>query len=297
MRASSHEPARPASRARFSAAVVCALFASIIGVGAASADAAPFLTVTLLGRITGSGQPFSNTVVVTSTSQTVDYAVQFQLAPSGTNNAFSPNRTIGTWIPSTPAPDPGDPTINPTSGLNSLRFSLSQTASAPGVKATFTQTAAAGTTNNGSWVAGTGAKNGTLTARGDGATDLIDVAFIRAAGTFDGIDTSSNPVVVTVNNTSSTKSRFAVQSLGTGPGVVSIGLKGLTTVDLFTGMRWQPNSVSTTLDVGEQNSAVAAGNPLIVFNGLTLVPEPNGASVGIAGVAALGAAGLRRRRR
>jgi len=288
-----------------------AAFAGVMGLSAVSASAAPFVTVSLLGRITGTTNALSSSVSLTSTAQTVDYVVQFQLAPEGSTNPFASNPTIINWVPSVNAADQGQPTpTDPTSGLAALRFSLFENSGAS-PRATFPTTPAAATTNplvadgdGGSWVRGSGASVGTLTARGDGANDVIGVALIRAAGTFDGIadDESLEKVFVTKPNGtpnggvgSSTLGKFSVQSAGTG--AVSIGTKGLLGTDLFLGLRWLDAggaAVNSTISVQQQLDSAAAGNPIVVFQPLsiTVAPEPTGlALLGVAGV------GLIRRRR
>jgi len=272
-----------------------AAFAGVMGFSAAQSIAAPFMTVKLLGRVTGSGASFTSSVNLTSTAQTVDYEVQFTLAPEGTTNPFADHTTIGDWVTSVPAPDAGDPVSpDPTSGASAIRFSLSQTSGSP-PKANFNQTAAANTTNNGAWNNNSGVSNGTPTARGDGALDLIGVTLIRASGTFDGIDASGNPAPVLVTNPTNSKSKFQVQ--GTGSGVVDVGTKGLVGTDLFLGLRWldaQGADVNTTVNVTQQQASAAAGNPIVAFQGLTVnvAPEPTGlALLGVAGL------GLIRRRK
>jgi len=284
-----------------------AAFAGVMGLNVVSASAAPFVTVNLLARPNGTAQPFSSSVTL-SVGQTADYAVQFVLSASGSTNPFATNTTIGTWVESADAPFAGDPAIDPTSGLGSIVFSLSQT-NGGSPRVNFPQNAAQNTTNptsaeaitaggvgnEGSWLGGVGASGGTVTARGDGANDVIGVAFIRQAGTFDGIDASGTPITVQVNNSGSTKSRFVAQTSGVG--TVVIGTKGLAVGALLGGMRWRDGggaAVNTTISNSQQAASVLAGNPIINFNSLaiTVTPEPTGlALLGVAGL------GLVRRRK
>jgi len=282
-----------------------------MGLSAVSASAAPFVTVNLLGRITGSGQPFSSSVSP-AVGQTVDYAVQYILGPAGSTNPFASNQTVTAWVTSAPAPLTGDPPVDPTSGLGSLKFSIFETSGASprlGVAAGSGGSAASQATNpdsatdlanggdgtDGSWTKGTGSSNGVSTARGDGANDLIGATFIRAAGTFDGIDGSNQPVTVQINNSASTKSRLTVQTSGNG--VVSIGTKGALGTDIIAGLRWRDgsgNAVNTTITKSQEDASVTAGNPIIVFNGLNVSVAPEPTSLALLGVAGLG---LMRRRK
>ena len=62
----------------------------------AHVSAAPFLTVSLTARLTGSGNPFTSSIDV-ATGQTYDYQVAFLLAPVGTSNVH-PSGTTGDTI-------------------------------------------------------------------------------------------------------------------------------------------------------------------------------------------------------
>jgi len=282
-----------------------AAFAGVMGLSAVSASAAPFVTISLLGRpvVGGVGTgAYSDNVTVTS-GQQVEYAVQFKLAPEGSTNPFSSNTTITDWVASADAPDPdtGDPVADPTAGLGSIRFSLFETNGA-NPKASFVNTARAGQSNPagqtyGGWNQGTGQGPGTLTPRADGGNDVIGTAFIRTAGTFDGIAADGTTLeTVTVNNPTNAASRMTVTGTP-GTANVQIGTQGLLGTNLFLGLRWRDaggGPINTTISVQNQLDSAAAGNPIAIFQPLavTITPEPTGlALLGVAGL------GLVRRRK
>jgi hypothetical protein len=296
--------------------VALAAFAGVSGLTAMQASAAPFMTASLLGRIHGSANPFTSTVNLTSTSQTVDYVVQFQLSPEGSTNPFAANSTITNWVTSVNAPNPGkQPSTTPTSGLAGFRFSLSGSGTAKPSITNFVNgayTAPTTVTGGGLWGAGTGSSGGSEFIRGDGGRDLRGVALIRTAGTFDGIGTGSpealkvvsitNPDVAfddggTPGDPSDDILDSAITVASAGTGVFAISTDGLLATDLFLGMRWRDAGntadVNSTINVSSQTAGAAASNPIVVFNPLTInvAPEPTGlALLGIAGL------GLIRRR-
>jgi len=283
--------------------VALAAFAGVMGLAAAQSMAAPFVTISLLGRVTGSGNPFTNNVTVTS-GQTVDYAVQYQLGTEGSVNPFASNTTITHWVASADAPDPNgdnpDP-VDPTAGLGSIRFSLFET-NGLNPKSSLNSSARAGTSNPagqtyGAWNAGTGSGNGTRTARADGGFDDIGTAFIRVAGTFDGIaaDGVTREQVI-VNDPANTASRFTVTGTP-GTSLLQVGTQGLATNALFLGFRWRDAggaAVNTTISVQNQLDSAAAGNPIAVLQPLSVTIAPEPTSLALLGVAGLG---LMRRRK
>lgn len=264
-----------------------------IGLAAQPAEAAPFLTVSLVGRAAGTEDAFTSSLNV-NPGQGVEYGVRVQLAPAGTNNPFageSITQTIHSWNPS------------PLYGLNAVLFSVSQTP-LPGQMAVdfdmpieALSTPASGAQAS-FWDGGTGARYGEITPRGDGNDDLIGVALFRTPGAraYDGIATNESSELLTI-----AQGTFDVAGSG-GPATVEVGLKG------FPFDPNQPNpflaalkfrdptdtgDVIYTPTLSQQLAGMAAGDPIIAFNSLTLVPEP--ATLGVLGT--VGAIGLLSRRR
>src|SRR5687767_1349036 len=88
------------------AALAVAASAAAAGLAApSSVQGAPYLHVSLVGRIQGSGQPHGSSVAVLP-GDVVDYAVRVQVAPEGTVNPHAGTTpaavttTITNWIPS-----------------------------------------------------------------------------------------------------------------------------------------------------------------------------------------------------
>ena len=226
---------------------------------ATPAHAAPFITLSLQGRVTGSGDPFSSTVVVSSSSQSIDYQLVADMAPTGTTNAQSTGRTITSLTAG-------------TDGANSLKVDAFELATDTS-QVSFT---AAGALQNG-WGAGTGAIGGTPTARAGGTgNDLLAIRPVQAAGVFTSID----PTVVmtgTFNTTtlgnadSLVRVRWSTAAGNTG----SLKINGSTTVFL-------------------SGTSEAAADPFVGYTPLTLtVPEP--ASLSMLGMAAVGLLARRRK--
>ena len=286
------EAVSPSGAKRFK--LVSAAAAVLTGFGAGSADAAPYLHIDLLGRIQGSGQPFSSAVDV-SLGSVVEYAIQIQLGTEGAVNPFpigAQFRTITNWIPSNGG-------TTPTAGLNNLQFSLSQE-NVPGTsQVDFNPGLTATTTGGASWAGGVGPNPGTLTPRGNGNNDLIKVFLTRPAGDFDGI--AANPAappdelqekLIIATGT------FTVTAVGNPhTSVVDIGLKGFTSLNTNSAIRWRNASNTMNLSyisrTSEQDASVAGGDPIIRYTGLTL-PEPG---TGITAITLLAAGFLGRRGR
>jgi hypothetical protein len=258
-----------------------ALAAGTAGLTAASAEAAHFLTVNILGRVQGSGAPFTNSVVV-GAGDIVEYQVRVQLGVEGSINpsaGAATTQTITNWVPSQGA-------TTPTSGLNNLRFNLIQIPAPGEIQADFDAPAAL----DAEWAVGSGASGGTLSPRGDGNDNLSSVFFNRASGNFDGIGPAEELEILTVGS-----GVFDIAAAG-NPSVVTPSISGFSNTVLLAGLRWRnagnTSGVGYNPSVLQQNNSIAAGDPIIIYNGLNLVPEP--AAVG---VLALGAAMTLRRRR
>src|SRR5262249_28785675 len=147
------------------------------------------------------------------------------------------------------------------------------------------------------WGLATGSHSGTLTARGNGNNDLLDVRLFRGPGNFDGIADDESPEVLDIAAGS-----FAIASGGT-TATVNIDFTGFTTGVIVAGYRWRDAANSANIIYGEsvlqQNNSVAGGDPITQLTGLTLspagvAPEPAIGSL-LAGLGLLGA--MRRRTR
>jgi len=279
------------STKRFAAAVALAA-AGVVGLASTSANAAPFLTVSLLGSTSGPGGPFSSSISVTN-GQTVDYQVQIHLGEEGASNS-SNGLTIVNWVPSNGA-------TAPTSGLNSVLFSLTQS-SADGIQSNFTTATVAGNTGGAAWNAGTGNAAGTPTGRGNGNNNLLNVRLFRPSGDYDGVAGTpvaagqSDPSPAVLETLTVATGAFTIAS-GGASGTVKLDLTGFTAGQIIATYRWRDaantGNIPLSQNANSQNNSVTAGDPIIVFQPLQLVPEP--ATLGLLGVAGLGLLARRKR--
>jgi hypothetical protein len=273
-------------------AAVALAAAGVAGLAGSTAQAAPFLTARLLGSTTGPGGPFSSSVNVQS-GDTVNYQIQITLGDEGASNATT-GTTIVNWVPS-------NGSTSPTSGLNSLLFSLTQSAG-DGIQSNFSSTAAGTSTGGGSWGAGTGNAPGTVTARGNGNNNLLNVRLFRESGNFDGVAGTpttagqADPSPAVLETLVIATGSFTIASGGSS-GTVKMDLTGFTAGQIIAAYRWRDatntNNINTNETVNTQNNSVTAGDPVIVFQPLQLVPEP--ATLGLLGVAGLGLLARRKR--
>src|SRR5687768_9242410 len=190
--------------------------AGVLGSTAITASAAPFLTVSLVGRVQGSADSFSSTVVA-GAGDVIEYQVQTQLGAEESVNPYAGatntalTTTISNWVPS-------NGSTSPTAGLNQARFSL-----VSGGAATFTTAA----TPAAGWADAPGANPGI-----PAGSDLDMVNVIRAAGNFDGIGAAEELEVLSVaSGTFTVNSDGSVAPSPTG--------SAFTTSTILATMRWR----------------------------------------------------------
>jgi hypothetical protein len=262
--------------------------AGTLGSMAVSANAAPYLTVSMLGRVQGSGQPFSSSVLV-APGNVVEYQLNFQLAPEGTTNAFAgaaANQTITNWVT--------DPL---KSGLNNVKFNVGQTSSVGALSAVMLDNVDA-SGDDGGWNDGAQFTNGAVSGN-----NLNGLFLQRAPGDFRGTAgntaaTGENAIIEPVLTIAS--GSFNVSSADPGSsGVVNGSVDTSVTSALFGGFRWRNSgdtgSVNYTPTAGQQLNGINGGSPIVAFNGLSLTTVPEPTALGLLGVAGLGALARRRR--
>jgi len=278
--------------------------AGVVGLSAPNAGAAPFLQISLLGSTSSAG-PFTSSLNVTA-GQTIFYRVDVKLlANDGTTNAFPTapgNKTTVDWRPSVDNA-PG------TTGMNGVLFSLTQPTT--GIQASATTQVKLGQTvpnfdalstpdptePTESWANGTGFSRGTRTDRGNGNFDLDHIQLFRGSGNFDGVGSDESKYDMLV-----AKGQMLVTS-NAPTGVINVDTTGFLPTDTIASYRWytvqgtNPNDpiVNYTQTKSEQTSSATGGDPIIVYQPLTLTGTPEPTTLGLLGIGALGLMARRRR--
>lgn len=158
-----------------------------------SGSAAPLLSISLVGRVSGTGDPFASVVTTSAPGQGIDYRIVFDMAPVGTQNTQGMNtRTINSLTPG-------------TDGANFAKVDVVQISAAAGLQVDLVDSV----TLNSAWDDSVAASQGIPVLRTATDHDLHSIRPGRSIGTFSAID----PEVVA-------NGQFYISSLGDGTNAV-----------------------------------------------------------------------------
>jgi hypothetical protein len=243
-----------------------ALFAAAItAVFSSTTQALPLVNISVIGRVQGSGSPFSHFVVPPPMpGDVIEYQIIADMAAVGTTNSNG-NRTITSL------------TVG-VDGMSSHRWDLYDTITGNQVAfssgATLNSDPNGDSNNSDSWSFGAGASGGVPTADTDGAgNDLIGIRPTHTAGLYSAID----PEVVASGTFT------LVDAFDLGP-IVKIRL----TPGGTGGLRINNSSL-----VPISNTTENGGDPITGFDTMVIGPEPSSAMLS----AAAGAGMLAKRRK
>jgi hypothetical protein len=246
--------------------------AAIGATWSATCFGAPFVYAAVVGRVQGSGDPFSNVVVVQNVGDIVEFQVVADMAPIGTTNTNGA-RTITSLT-------------SGIDGLNSHKWDLYEAATA-GIQVDFATPATLNAdptpAANDSWGAGIGANPGIPTARSGGlGNDLLKLRPIHASTVCTAID----PEVVAYG-------MFEIRSLGSASEIhirISPAGAGGLRYNGSSNVFMQPGYIDGSNS--SHNGTESTSDPFTGYMGLMVVPEPS--SLMLVGMAAVPS--IRRRR-
>jgi hypothetical protein len=231
------------------------LIAVLLALPAASAFGAPYVYVSVLGRISGSSDDFSSVVAV-GPSQNIEYQVVADWAVFGTTNSSSQLSTANKTLTSL---------YYGRSGLTALTFDLYEAGSTENIQVALgLPTLAPGTWNgtlssSGAMVAGTGTRNGNDISGIYANTNMLTPAVLNGVGS-GGVAVQS---IVTTTGTAT------VMSLGTDPKADALIRASVPTASASTVTMTRINATSMTTGTSYTASKTWT-DPIVGYNALTL---------------------------
>lgn len=252
--------------------VVLVMAALIALAPAAGALAAPFVTVSILGRVYDPAHPTPtpldsgwSSVIGVKAGDKIQYELIAQMAPVGTVN----NTGVGTTITSLAGPAvEGDPGVN---GIQGLKFNIYQAAT-DGVQVSLPISTTAIAMDD-QWKGASGWTRGTQRDRGNGKFDIVDFRVVQAPGVFVGVPAANTtePVLL-ANTTNTTSGRLPVTFTGQGvSGVITCSYK--LPVGIGTGADSEiafAYKINGTDIGGEGVGFIGDSDPKVGFSNLTL---------------------------